>query len=73
MLRNEDLEILNRKIDREISCLSVLSLADETFQQMQLLFLVNQGEDNSSELAGFEINKLLQQQRSLEREYEQLV
>lgn len=73
MLRNEDLEILNRKIDQEISYLTVLSLAEEAFQQMQLLFLVNQAEDSSSELAGFEINKLLQQQRSLEREYDQLV
>ena len=35
--------------------------------------MINQSEDNSSELAGFEINKLLKKQANLEQLYTELI
>lgn len=48
-------------------------LLNESIQKIVFLGKINESEDNSSELAGFEINKLLREQSHLEGEYAQLI
>lgn len=49
------------------------SLFEEAISKLSLLGKINFLHDNSSELAGYEINKLLQEQYRLENIYAQLI
>ena len=48
-------------------------LLNEAIHKIVFLGKINESEDNSSELAGFEINKLLREQSRLEQEYAELI
>lgn len=48
-------------------------LIEDALSKIVFLGKINESEDNSSELAGFEINKLLRQQSKLEQEYAGLI
>ena len=61
------------EIKNELEKWKVLSLIEEAEEKLKLLKNINQEEDNSSELAGFEINKLLREQTILEKQYKSLV
>jgi hypothetical protein len=61
MYKNEELEQINDIINKELLHIQVKAQLKETFVQCQLLQKITLAEDNSSELAGFEINKLLGQ------------
>jgi hypothetical protein len=57
----------------ELEKWKILALLKEGEDKLLMLGKVNQSEDNSSELAGFEINKLLREQAKLEQLYKGLV
>ena len=57
----------------ELDSLRIVSLLEEILLKLDLLGKINEAEDNSSELAGFEINKLLKEQTKLEGQYNDLV
>lgn len=48
-------------------------LINESCEKIAFLGKINESEDNSSELAGFEINKLLREQSKLEQDYASLI
>lgn len=45
----------------------------DAFSKIEFLGKISESEDNSSELAGFEINKLMREQSHLEKQYAQLI
>lgn len=53
--------------------LRLVAALEDALRKFELLLRVNQSEDNSSELAGFEINKLLKEQAKLETQYNELI
>lgn len=57
----------------ELDCLKLEALTEDTLNKLDLLGKINESEDNSSELAGFEINKLLKEQAKLEVFYNELI
>lgn len=68
-MKNEDVQDLRYELD----CLKIEGLIDEILGKFELLGKINENEDNSSELAGFEINKLLKEQTKLENQYNELI
>ena len=52
---------------------NMIHLCTGVIEKLQFLGKINESEDNSSELAGFEINKLLVEQERRENEYAQLI
>jgi len=68
-MKNEDIQDLRYELD----CLKVEGLIEEIIGKFELLGKLNENEDNSSELAGFEINKLLKEQTKLENQYNELI
>jgi chromosome segregation ATPase len=58
---------------KELENIKRKCLIEEGKQRLTFLGMINDKDDNSSELAGFEINKLLQRQISLEEEYADLI
>lgn len=76
----EDTEQLLKKLPEkqlkpsvEIDNMKIHFLVEEAIEKIQFLAKINEKEDNSSELAGFEINKLLKEQIRLENEYALLI
>jgi hypothetical protein len=61
------------EVKYELEKWKILALLKEGEDKLTLLGNINQSEDNSSELAGFEINKLLSEQAKLEQLYKTLV
>lgn len=61
-MKNEDYVELSYELD----ALRIEGLVEEILGKFDLLGKINESEDNSSELAGFEINKLLKEQTKLE-------
>jgi hypothetical protein len=59
--------------ETEIDNMKICFLVEEAIEKIQFLSKINESEDNSSELAGFEINKLLKKQLNLEKEYANLI
>ena len=57
----------------ELEKWKILALLGEGQKKLSLLDKMNIMDDNSSELAGFEINKLLREQAKLEKTYKGLV
>ena len=57
----------------EIDCFKVGFLVQEAIDKIAFLSMISKKEDNSSELAGFEINKLLNEQARLEKLYADLI
>lgn len=57
----------------EIDNMKVCFLVEEAIDKITFLSKINESEDNSSELAGFEINKLLKEQIRLENQYAELI
>lgn len=57
----------------ELDCLKLEAIIEEALGKFNLLGKINESEDNSSELAGFEINKLLKEQAKLEVFYNDLI
>lgn len=57
----------------DLENLKLISVIEEVEDKFELLGLLNEREDNNSELAGFEINKLLKEQSKLERRYNDLI
>jgi len=57
----------------EIDCFKVGFLVQEAIEKIAFLSMISKKEDNSSELAGFEINKLLNEQARLEKLYADLI
>ena len=57
----------------EIDNMKICFLVEEAMDKIKFLAKINEKEDNSSELAGFEINKLLKEQIRLENDYAQLI
>lgn len=53
--------------------LKITAVLTETVKKLHLLSKINLAHDNSSELAGFEINKLLKEQSRLESSYNSLI
>lgn len=53
--------------------MKVCFLVEEAIDKITFLSKINESEDNSSELAGFEINKLLKEQIRLENQYAELI
>lgn len=58
---------------RRFERLRISSALEDALRRFSLLSRISQAEDNSSELAGFEINKLLKEQAKLEAQYNELV
>ena len=61
------------EVKYELEKWKILSILEEADRKLTLLNKINQKDDNSSELAGFEINKLLREQAKLENQYKKLV
>ena len=61
------------KPEIEIDTFKTGFLVEEAIAKLQFLSKINKKEDNSSELAGFEINKLLKEQARLEELYAELI
>lgn len=57
----------------DINNIKINSIIIESIEKLMFLGKINESEDNSSELAGFEINKLLQEQSRLEAKYAELI
>lgn len=57
----------------EIDNMKICFLIEEAIDKITFLSKINESEDNSSELAGFEINKLLKDQIMLENQYAGLI
>jgi hypothetical protein len=57
----------------EIDNMKICFLVEEAVNKITFLSKINESEDNSSELAGFEINKLLKEQIRLENQYAELI
>lgn len=72
-MKNEENSELQNSINTDIIYIKVNSVLTEIKNKFTLLSLINQSEDNSSELAGFEINKLLKEQSKLENLYNDLI
>lgn len=72
-MRNEENDDLTDQIKLDLIHVKSQALLVEINQKYNLLNLINQTEDNSSELAGFEINKLLKEQAKLENQYNSLI
>ena len=65
--------ISSLKPEIEIDNMKICYLVEEALEKIQFLGKINEAEDNSSELAGFEINKLLNEQVRLEKKYAELI
>ena len=72
-MKNEENPELQNSINNDIIYIKVNAVLEEIKNKFDLLSLINQNEDNSSELAGFEINKLLKEQSKLENLYNDLI
>ena len=59
--------------ETEIDNMKICFLVQEAINKIVFLSKINESEDNSSELAGFEINKLLWEQFRLEEKYAQMI
>lgn len=57
----------------EIDNMKICFLVEESLEKIRFLAKISEKEDNSSELAGFEINKLLKEQIRLENQYAKLI
>lgn len=57
----------------EFECLKIIAVVEDALRSFTLLSGISEAEDNSSELAGFEINKLLKEQSKLEKHYTELL
>lgn len=62
-----------KEIEQNLVFVKTSAQLQEIIQKFDLLNLINQSEDNSSELAGFEINKLLKEQSKLESQYNSMI
>lgn len=79
-LEDENTQQLLKKIPEkqlkptvEIDNMKICFLVEESLEKIKFLAKISEKEDNSSELAGFEINKLLKEQIRLENEYAKLI
>jgi hypothetical protein len=68
-MKNEEMQEMRYELD----CLKIEAVIDEMLGKFEFLGKINESEDNSSELAGFEINKLLKEQTKLENQYNDLI
>ncbi len=59
--------------EEEIDNMKICFVIEEAIDKITFLSKINESEDNSSELAGFEINKLLKEQKKLEDQYAVLI
>ena len=57
----------------DVEQIKITAIIEEVLNKFELLGKINQAGDNSSELAGFEINKLLKEQAKLETTYSALI
>ena len=62
-----------RNFFSSVEKLKITAILTESIRKLGLLGKINQSHDNSSELAGFEINKLLKEQFKLETTYNTLI
>lgn len=59
--------------EEEIDTYKIGFLLNEAIEKIEFLSKISKKEDNSSELAGFEIRKLLKEQARLEKKYAGLI
>ncbi len=52
---------MTKENDYEIESLKIEGVLEDALNKVELLLKINKAEDNNSELAGYEINKLLQE------------
>lgn len=71
-MKNSDLNDQTKEMD-PVDQLKFMITLTEHLKKLMLLGLLNVKDDSSSELAGFEISKLLTEQRKLENSYADLV
>jgi ABC-type amino acid transport substrate-binding protein len=65
--------VLKLRPQDEIDNMKICFLVEQAIDKIQFLTKINESEDNNSELAGFEINKLLKEQIRLENTYADLI